>query len=52
MKITVDCNQCQDDDQHLTLDGKWFELRGISYLFGMIVRVRVVFRPITTTFMF
>ena len=24
--------------------GKWFEPRGISYLFGVIVRVKVVFR--------
>ena len=24
--------------------GEWFEPRGISYLFGVIVRVRVVFR--------
>ena len=25
------------------LNGKWFELRGISYLFGVIIRVKVVF---------
>ena len=25
------------------LSGKWYEPRGISYLFGMIVQVRVVF---------
>ena len=25
-------------------NGKWFQPRGISYLFGMIVRVKVVFR--------
>ena len=24
--------------------GKWFETGGISYLFSMIIRVRVVFR--------
>ena len=24
--------------------GKWFEPRGISYLFGVIVRVKVIFR--------
>ena len=24
--------------------GKWFEPRGISYLFGVIVQVKVVFR--------
>ena len=24
--------------------GEWFEPRGISYLFGVIVRVKVVFR--------
>ena len=26
------------------LHGKWFEPRDISYLFGVIVRVKVVFR--------
>ena len=26
------------------LCGKWFEPRGISYLFSVMVRVRVVFR--------
>ena len=26
-------------------NGKWFEPRGISYLFSVIVRVRVVFKP-------
>ena len=28
--------------------GKWFEPRGISYLFGMIIWVRVVFRKTVT----
>ena len=27
-------------------DGKWFEPRGISYLFGVIVWVKAVFRKI------
>ena len=35
------------------LSGKWFEPKGISYLFGLIVRVRLVFRTtivvVTTT---
>ena len=29
--------------------GKWFEPRGISYLFGVIVRVRVEGRGTITT---
>ena len=28
----------------LFISGEWFEARGVGYLFGVIVQVRVVFR--------
>ena len=33
-----------DPSIYIQYHGKWFEPRGISYLFGVSVRVRVVFR--------
>ena len=33
----------------MSKDDGWFEPRGISYLFGVIVRVKVVFRKTATT---
>ena len=36
--------QNTDAKNNTAVYGKWFEPRGISYLFGMIIQVKVVFR--------
>ena len=38
-------HNCEDHFHLWSMEyGKWFEPRGISYLFGVIVQVRIVFR--------